>query len=129
MKVFVAVGSGEGQLAGDIGRATEGEMVWIQRSSPCAECGCGWSVTGLATDALAQVFTVVDRADLDVASYARLMCDAWRRKGWPLPASKQGALDWFARLHLEAAGQFEIGEELSFRRGRLHRTIVTDGRS
>ena len=125
MKVFVATGSDERQL---VGRAVDGEMVWIQTNPPCAECGCRWSVTGLASDKVAPAFTVVDRPDLDFREYARLMCDAWRRRGWPLPESKRSALDSFARLHLEVAGRFEVGEELSFRRGCLHRTVVAADR-
>jgi hypothetical protein len=124
MKVFVATGSGNRRLSGGLVPAVDGELVWLEWNGPCAECGCCWSVTGLVTDQIAPVFRVVDRADLHVGEYARLMRDAWRRRGWPLSRCKQSQLESFARVHLDVAARFDEGEELSFRGGRLHRTVV-----
>jgi hypothetical protein len=125
MKVFVATGSRNRQLVGDLHRAIDGEMVWLYRNDePCAECGCRWAVSGLASGKVAPRFTIAERTDLTDEDYVGLMYDAWIRRGLPLPDGWQERMGRWLATQMALASSFEEGDELSFLRGRLHRTPV-----
>ena len=126
MKVFAATGSGNRQLVANLNRAIDGELVWLYRNDePCAECGSKWAVSGLASGKVAPRFTVVDRTDLTIEDYVGLIVDAYMRRGLPLRKDwKKAMADWVFML-LEMAKGFEVGEELSFFGGRLHRKALS----
>jgi hypothetical protein len=125
MKVFVATGSGNRLLVGNLTRAIDGELVWLYRNDePCAECGTKWAVSGLASGKAAPRFTVVDRTDLTLEDYASLVAGTYLRRGLPLPKGWEKRMaNWILTL-VAMADRFEAGEELSFVGGRLQRRAL-----
>ena len=102
----------------------EGELVRFPgMTCDCPDCGCDRAMAGMASSRATTTFKVVDRTDLDAASFRQLLHDALERDGWfdlDCGDDESWVTD-FADHHLESALAFEAGSVLELRDATLWR--------
>ena len=84
MKVLVATGDGQGEVAGDFCFTVEGELVTLgtlECSSPDV-CGCGRSFAGLASARATTTARVADLPHMTRDDVRLAIDESLRRGGW-----------------------------------------------
>lgn len=107
MKVLVATRRGQGDRDDDFFHGVEGELIRMPFDA-CANprCGCDHSVAGLASSRASTTFRVVDRPELDEATYRRIFLEALEREGWIALADDTDEFEEMIDWHIDAANDF-----------------------
>jgi len=121
MKVFVAAGPGTKKRSDDFNWTVDGELVRLPFGRcDCPDCGCERAMAGLASSKATTTFAVVDNPELDAETYDRAFIEAVVRQGFLAEGDDAGWIAEIADEHLRLASQFNPGQLLEIRRGRVH---------
>ena len=128
MKVFIATTRGQGGRTNDFTFRNDGELVGFPMAECGGEavdgpCGCRRSMSGAESSQGTTTFTVADRPDLDLETYAWGLGAAKAKDGWPVSPDNEHLLAEAAEL-ARLADEFDLGDVLERRGDAIARRKV-----
>jgi hypothetical protein len=125
VKVLVATRRTQGQRPGDFCFTVDGELVGLPAMTcDCPDCGCDRAVGGLSSRKGTTTFTVVDRAELAAGDHRLLLRDGLVAAGWIEEGEREPWVDAYVEQHIALVAEFEVGDLLEIRNGRVVRRDV-----